>query len=112
MQTNLQPVNPADAQHRASPLPNIGGNTRYCKDCKHSISPAHMRGMRCAHPEQGFDLVYGRPVLPACELLRQDLPRLKIGSGQCGPQGRHFEPAARLLAQPPIEPFGNGTQGV
>jgi len=80
---------------------------RFCKDCKHSVvPPKNVRGMRCSHPAHGVDLVFGRPILPACEALRND--------PWCGEDGRRFEArlASTAIAEPGIDTVANGAQGV
>lgn len=58
-----------------------------CKDCVHFVeaTKADPRFARCAAPQHGVDLVYGKPVMPACEHQRDS-----DGKGRCGQSGVFF----------------------
>ncbi|MBP6651007.1 MAG: hypothetical protein KA181_01065 [Xylophilus sp.] len=58
-----------------------------CKDCAHFVclSKTESRFARCAAPQHGVDLVFGQPVMPACEHQRDS-----DGKGRCGQSGVFF----------------------
>ena len=69
---------------------NTANNTALpvCKDCAHFVgqSQKNQRFARCAAPQHGVDLVYGNPVMPACEHQRE----CPDGKGRCGQSGAFF----------------------
>lgn len=58
-----------------------------CNDCKRAIAPAsEFDELRCAHPKAEFkDLVSG--------VTHQGLCRVERHFGECGMEGKFFEPA-------------------
>ena len=66
-----------------------------CKDCAHFMGLAQdQRFSYCAAPQHGVDLVYGEPVMPACEHQRDS-----DGIGRCGQSGVFFVAKASASAE-------------
>lgn len=65
--------------------------THTCLECTHCINPTTRLVPRCAHPDNGEDLVRGGTRLVTCRFARSQL------SGLCGPEGRQFEPKQEEL---------------
>lgn len=67
-----------------------------CKECAHFVclSKTESRFARCAAPQHGVDLVFGQPVMPACEHQRDS-----DGKGRCGQSGVFFVAKASASAE-------------
>lgn len=66
-----------------------------CKDCAHFMGLSqNQRFYYCAAPQHGVDLVYGEPVMTACEHQRKS-----DGIGRCGQSGVFFVAKASASAE-------------
>lgn len=74
--------------HHAQATPQSAMQPPVCKDCAHFVDRTlkNQRFARCAAPQHGVDLVYGKPVMPACEHQRE----CTDGKGSCGQSGAFF----------------------